>query len=109
MKDAATKSYSKKGEKIVKMNHDAIERGASEFVKIKVPASWKNAADNTAAKKIDCGEKALTEYVNNVLMPANHHQGDQLPVSAVLKMADGTVPAGSAAYEKRGIAIDVPE
>ena len=109
MKDAATKSYSKKGEKIVKMNHDAIERGANEFVKINVPASWKTAVDNTKAKKYECGDKALTDYVNGVLMPANHHQGDQLPVSAVLKMADGTVPAGSAAFEKRGIAIDVPE
>jgi pyruvate-ferredoxin/flavodoxin oxidoreductase len=109
MKDAATKSYSKKGEKIVKMNHDAIERGANEFVKVNVPESWKHAVDDTKAKKIDCGDPALTDYVNNVLMPANHHQGDQLPVSAVLKMADGTVPSGSAAYEKRGIAIDVPE
>ena len=109
MKDAATKSYSKKGEKIVKMNHDAIERGANEFVKINIPASWKDAKDDTKAQKTDCGDAALTEYVNNVMMPANHHRGDQLPVSAVLKMADGTVPAGSAAYEKRGIAIDVPE
>ena len=109
MKDAATKSYSKKGEKIVKMNHDAIERGANEFVKITIPASWKDAKDDAKAQKIDCGDAALTEYVNNVMMPANHHRGDQLPVSAVLKMADGSVPAGSAAYEKRGIAIDVPE
>ena len=109
MKDAATKSYSKKGEKIVKMNHDAIERGANEFVKVNVPASWKNAVDQAEAAKVDCGDAALTEYVNNVLLPANHHQGDKLPVSAVLKMADGTVPSGSSAYEKRGIAIDVPE
>ena len=109
MKDAATKSYSKKGEKIVKMNHDAIERGANEFVKITVPESWKTASDNTKRAAVDCGDAALTDYVNNVMMPANHHEGDKLPVSAVLKMADGTVPAGSAAYEKRGIAIDVPE
>ena len=109
LKDAATKSYSKKGEKIVKMNHEAIERGANEFVKVNVPASWKNAVDNTSVKKYDCGDPALTKYVNDVLMPANHHQGDQLPVSAVLDMADGTVPSGSAAFEKRGIAIDVPE
>ena len=109
MKDAATKSYSKKGEKIVKMNHDAIERGASEFVKIAVPDSWKNASGDAKAAKIECGDEALTEYVNNVLIPANRHQGDNLPVSAVLKMADGTVPSGSSAFEKRGIAIDVPE
>ena len=109
MKDAATKSYSKKGEKIVKMNHDAIDRGANEFVRVKVPASWKNAVDDSKVVKIETGDKALTDYVNNVLIPANRHQGDQLPVSAVLDMADGTVPSGSAAYEKRGIAIDVPE
>jgi pyruvate-ferredoxin/flavodoxin oxidoreductase len=109
MKDAATKSYSKKGEKIVKMNHEAIERGANEFVKINVPESWKNAVDEGKKTTVDCGDPALTEYVNNVMIPANRHQGDQLPVSAVLKMADGTVPSGSAAYEKRGIAIDVPE
>jgi pyruvate-ferredoxin/flavodoxin oxidoreductase len=109
MKDAATKSYSKKGEKIVKMNHDAIERGANEFVKINVPESWKNATDDTKETKVDCGDPKLTEYVNNVLIPDNRHHGDELPVSKVMKMADGTVPSGSAAYEKRGIAIDVPE
>ncbi len=109
MKDAATKSYSKKGEKIVAMNHAAIDRGANEFVKINVPESWKNAVDDSTIEKFDCGDEALSDYVNNVMAPANRHGGDQLPVSAVLKMADGTVPAGSAAYEKRGIAIDVPE
>ena len=109
MKDAATKSYSKKGEKIVAMNHAAIDRGANEFVKINVPESWKNAVDDSKIETLDCGDKALSDYVNNVMAPANRHGGDQLPVSAVLKMADGTVPAGSAAYEKRGIAIDVPE
>ncbi len=109
MKDAATKSYSKKGEKIVKMNHDAIERGATEFVKITVPEAWKTAEGCAKKAVVDCGDADLTEYVNNVMMPANHHEGDKLPVSAVLKMADGTVPSGSAAYEKRGIAIDVPE
>ena len=109
MKDAATKSYSKKGEKVVAMNHAAIDRGANEFVKINVPESWKNAVDDSKIETLDCGNEALSDYVNNVMAPANRHGGDQLPVSAVLKMADGTVPAGSAAYEKRGIAIDVPE
>ncbi len=109
MKDAATKTYSRKGDKIVKMNHEAIERGANEFVKVNVPASWKNAADDSKIAQVDCGDKDLTYYVNHVLNPANRHEGDKLPVSAVLKMADGTVPSGSSAYEKRGIAIDVPE
>ena len=109
MKAAATKSYSKKGEKIVKMNHDAIERGANEFVKINVPASWKNAADNSVQHKVSGSNKALVDYVNDVMIPANSHKGDELPVSAVMQIADGEVPSGSAAYEKRGIAIDVPE
>ena len=109
MKDAATKSYSKKGEKIVKMNHDAIDRGASEFVRIDVPKSWKNAADDSKQHKVTGTNKALVDYVNDVMIPINSHKGDELPVSAVMKIANGEAPSGSAAYEKRGIAIDVPE
>jgi len=109
MKDAATHSYAKKGEKIVAMNHAAIERGATDFVKVQVPESWKHATDDAAAPKVT-GERAdAIEYVNNVLIPANKYKGNQLPVSTFVKMADGTVPAGTSAYEKRGIAIDIPE
>ncbi len=109
LKDAATKTYGRKGEKIVAMNHAAIDRGANEYVKVKVPASWKNCTDDSKPAVATKGKPEVLEYVNNVLLPANRHMGDTLPVSTVMKMADGTVPSGSSAYEKRGIAIDVPE
>ncbi|MBQ8808260.1 MAG: pyruvate:ferredoxin (flavodoxin) oxidoreductase [Clostridia bacterium] len=108
MKDAATASYSKKGEAIVKMNHDAIDMGAQKVVKVDVPASWKDAKDEDLAVKVD-GQGRLIEYVNNILNPINSFAGMKLPVSAFVPYADGEVPLGSSAFEKRGIAIDVPE
>ena len=108
MKDAATASYSKKGEAIVKMNHDAIDMGAQKVVKVEVPESWKNAKDEDLTVKFD-GKGRLIEYVNNILNPINSFAGMKLPVSAFVPYADGEVPLGSSAFEKRGIAIDVPE
>ena len=108
MKDAATASYSKKGEAIVKMNHDAIDMGAQKVVKVEVPESWKNAKDEDLSVKFD-GKGRLIEYVNNILNPINSFAGMKLPVSAFVPYADGEVPLGSSAFEKRGIAIDVPE
>ncbi len=108
MKDAATASYSKKGEAIVKMNHDAIDMGAQKVVKVDVPASWKDAKDEDLSVKFD-GEGKLIDYVNNILNPINSFAGMKLPVSAFVPYADGEVPLGSSAFEKRGIAIDVPE
>jgi len=108
MKDAATASYSKKGEAIVKMNHDAIDMGAQKVVKVDVPASWKDAKDEDLTVKFD-GQGRLVEYVNNILNPINSFAGMKLPVSAFVPYADGEVPLGSSAFEKRGIAIDVPE
>ncbi|MGN0654121.1 MAG: pyruvate:ferredoxin (flavodoxin) oxidoreductase, partial [Oscillospiraceae bacterium] len=109
MKDAATKSYSKKGEAIVKMNHDAIDAGVKGVVEVKVPDSWKNAKDTKMGMdKVKGANKALTNYVNNIQIPVNAQQGDKLPVSTFKDMADGTFPQGSAAFEKRGIAVDVP-
>ncbi|MDP4121092.1 MAG: pyruvate:ferredoxin (flavodoxin) oxidoreductase, partial [Bacillota bacterium] len=109
MKDAATKSYSKKGEAIVAMNHAAIDRGITDVKKIDVPASWKNADDTSVTHTIKDDRKDLEEYVNGVLNPVNAYKGNKLPVSSFKEYADGTCPQGSAAYEKRGIAIDVPE
>ena len=109
MKDAATKSYSKKGQKIVDMNHAAIERGAKEYHKVNVPESWKSAADNTKVAKVSCEYKDAEKYANEVLLPSNKYKGNELPVSTFVDMADGTVAAGTAAFEKRGIAIDIPE
>jgi len=108
MKDAATKSYGKKGEKVVKMNHDAIEEGAKSIVKVEVPADWKNATDADEALKATGSRKDLVDFVNDILIPANAQRGDKLPVSTFDGREDGTFPQGSAAYEKRGIAVDVP-
>ncbi len=108
MKDAATASYSKKGEAIVKMNHDAIDMGAERVIKVDVPASWKDAKDEDLSVKFD-GEGKLVDYINNILNPINSFAGMKLPVSAFVPYADGEVPLGSSAFEKRGIAIDVPE
>ena len=108
MKDAATASYSKKGEAIVKMNHDAIDMGAQKVIKVDVPASWKDAKDEDLTVKFD-GEGKLIDYINNILNPINSFAGMKLPVSAFVPYADGEVPLGSSAFEKRGIAIDVPE
>jgi pyruvate-ferredoxin/flavodoxin oxidoreductase len=108
MKDAATASYSKKGDAIVKMNHDAIDAGAQQVVKVEVPESWKNAEYEDLSVKHD-GDSDLINYVNDILVPISQFKGAELPVSAFSKYQTGEVPLGSAAYEKRGIAIDVPE
>ena len=109
MKDAATTSYSKKGDDVVKMNHDAIEAGAQNIVEVKVPASWSDAADEDLTVKITEGREDVVKYVNNIQNAINSQTGNGLPVSAFTEYADGTLPAGSAAYEKRGVAIDVPQ
>ncbi|MBQ3462268.1 MAG: pyruvate:ferredoxin (flavodoxin) oxidoreductase, partial [Clostridia bacterium] len=107
MKDAATASYSKKGDAIVKMNHDAIDAGAQQVHKVEVPADWANAQPEELGVKHE-GEGALIDYVNDILVPINQFRGASLPVSTFEKYQTGEVPLGSAAFEKRGIAIDVP-
>ncbi|MCL2884936.1 MAG: pyruvate:ferredoxin (flavodoxin) oxidoreductase, partial [Oscillospiraceae bacterium] len=108
MKDAATKSYSKKGDAVVKMNHDAIDRGIKEIVKVEVPADWATVKDDKAKAMAITGRPEIKGYIRDILTPVNAQQGDSLPVSAFVKTADGTFPLGSSAYEKRGIAVDVP-
>lgn len=108
MKDAATASYSKKGEKIVAMNHEAIERGCNSVSKVDVPASWADAQEENLKPTAEGDNKQLVDFVNDILIPINAQQGDKLPVSAFQKYADGFLPQGSAAFEKRGIAVDVP-
>ncbi|MBC3516631.1 pyruvate:ferredoxin (flavodoxin) oxidoreductase [Neobittarella massiliensis] len=108
MKDAATASYGKKGEKIVAMNHAAIEQGMERVVKVEVPASWATATDEAAEAGAIEGRPELVDYITNILEPINAQRGDSLPVSTFKDCADGTVPLGSSAYEKRGIAVDVP-
>ena len=108
MKDAATKSYGRKGEAIVKMNHDAIDRGANGYVKVDVPAAWKDAVDDSKPVVATGSRPELVDYVNNVVFPVNTFHGKDLPVSTFENYADGTSPQGTAAYEKRGVAVDVP-
>ncbi len=107
MKDAATKSYLKKGQDIVDMNHKAIDAGATAYVKIDVPASWKNA-ENTKSSVQHNGPAKLVEMVNKILDPVDRMDGDSLPVSAFVPHADGTFELGAAAYEKRGVSVSVP-
>ena len=103
LKDAVEHSYGKKGQNIVDMNNAAIDKGIDAIVAVDVPASWAEAGDTAA--------EAATgnEFVDKLLVPMNKLEGDKLPVSAFTDYADGTFPSGTAAYEKRGIAIDVPE
>ena len=107
MKDAATKSYSKKGPDVVAANHAAIDAGATAFVKIDVPADWANAVDaaETATEK---GDPKLVKMVDTILKPVGKMDGDSLPVSAFVDHADGTFEHGASAYEKRGVAVMVP-
>ncbi|MDR1003033.1 MAG: pyruvate:ferredoxin (flavodoxin) oxidoreductase [Oscillospiraceae bacterium] len=109
MKDAAYKSYSKKGEAIVNMNYAAIDKGYQNVVKVEVPADWANSEGDTVKAAATGNRADLVDFVNNILIPVNAQKGDNLPVSTFLKDADGTFPQGSAAYEKRGIAVFVPE
>ena len=108
MKAAAKKSYMKKGQAIVDMNYAAIDRGMEDLKKVEIPADWANAVDNSVADKVE-GNGPLVEYVNEILKPVNAYKGNKLPVSTFMDHVDGTAPNGSAAYEKRGIAVDVPE
>ncbi len=110
MKDAATASYSKKGEKIVSMNHQAIERGVSGIKEITIPASWADAPDTHTVAAATGDRQDVVDFVNEVLIPINAQKGDTLPVStfATKDRTDGTFPQGLAAFEKRGIAVDVP-
>ncbi len=108
MKAAAKKSYMKKGQAVVDMNYAAIDRGMEDLKKVDIPADWANCTDDVVADAVE-GQGALVEYVNGVLKPVNAYKGNKLPVSAFMDHVDGTAPNGSAAFEKRGIAVDVPE
>jgi pyruvate-ferredoxin/flavodoxin oxidoreductase len=108
MKDAATKSYAAKGDDIVKMNHDAIDAGATAYVKVDVPESWKNAEDMDFAQEISGDRADAVAFVKDIQQKVNGQTGNTIPVSVVKKYADGVTPSGTAAFEKRGVATDVP-
>ena len=107
MKEAATKSYLKKGQDVVDLNHKAIDLGASALKKITVPESWKSAADIKKESPIQ-GKQELVDMVNTIMRPVSKMEGDNIPVSAFLPHADGQFESGASAYEKRGIAVNVP-
>ena len=109
MKDAATKSYLKKGQDIVDMNHKAIDIGASAFKKIDVPADWADAADEVDNRDLQ-GRPEVVKMVKDVMEPIGRMDGDSLPVSAFAgEHVDGSFEHGAAAYEKRGVAVTVPQ
>lgn len=104
MKEAIKTTYGRKGDKVVQMNYEAVDRGLDSLVKIDVPASWADAEDE-AVEEV----KEVPEFIEKIAEPMNSQQGDKLPVSAFVGMEDGTFPPGTAQYEKRGIAVNVPE
>jgi pyruvate-ferredoxin/flavodoxin oxidoreductase len=104
MKAAILKSYDQKGDKVIAMNYAAVDQGINGAVKVEVPASWIDAIDTIA----DANEN-LPDFVKNIMIPINAQKGDDIPVSSFTAIADGTFPMGTSAYDKRGIAVDVPE
>jgi len=109
MKKAAYKSYIKKGQAMVDLNYAAIDAGSDAFVKIDVPEAWKNPTADAPAAEFTSPRPELEKFVNTVVEPVGRMAGDSLPVSAFTDYADGTFPQGSAASEKRGVAVYVPE
>ena len=110
MKKAAKATYGRKGDKIVQMNYDAIDAGAKQVVEVTVPESWKDAADEglTTPHVDENGKKDVVDFVKNIQAKVNAQEGNSLPVSAFKDYVDGSTPSGSSAYEKRGIAVDIP-
>ncbi len=108
MKEKAKASYMKKGEDVVEMNYKAIDLGATAYVKIDVPADWADAVDEAPAEEL-AGRPATVKMVRDILTPVDKMDGDSLPVSAFVDHADGTFELGASAYEKRGVAVSVPE
>jgi pyruvate-ferredoxin/flavodoxin oxidoreductase len=105
MKKAIVKDFGKKGEEVVKMNYAAVDRGG-DVEKVAVPSEWKSITIKTNGEVVD---KDIPEFIRNVVFPINNLKGDDLPVSIFKGREDGTFPAGTAQYEKRGIAVNVPE
>jgi pyruvate-ferredoxin/flavodoxin oxidoreductase len=104
MKEAIAHTYGKKGEKIVALNNDAIDRGINALVKVAIPANWKDAKDNKETVNLE-----KPEFITQILEPMCAQEGDKLPVSVFKGRENGEFPLGTSAYEKRGIAVNVPE
>ncbi len=110
MKDAAKKTYGRKGDDVVKKNWDAIDAGAKQYREIKVPAAWSKCKDEGLDfKKAKGKRKDVVDFVNNIQTAVSAQEGNNLPVSAFLPYADGSTPSGASAFEKRGIAVNIPK
>ncbi len=109
MKEKVVAKFSKKGQAIVDSNCNGIDRGSKEVIKVDVPASWKDAVDAPREINVNTDRPEMKAFVKNILDPVGRLHGDDLPVSAFLNSPDGVFPQGSAAFEKRGIAVNVPE
>ena len=109
MKAAAKATYGRKGDDVVQKNWAAIDAGAKQVVEVKVPESWKGAADEgLAMTHAESGRKDAVDFVNNIQAKVSAQEGNSLPVSAFKDYVDGTTPSGTSAYEKRGIAVNIP-
>ncbi|QNM05244.1 pyruvate:ferredoxin (flavodoxin) oxidoreductase [Qiania dongpingensis] len=108
MKAAAKATYGRKGDKIVQMNYDAIDRGAKDVKEITVPESWKDAQYEDLSEKVREGREEAVKFVKNIQQSVAAQEGNKLPVSAFVDYVDGSTPNGTAAFEKRGVAVDIP-
>ncbi len=109
MKKAAKATYGRKGDKIVQMNYDAIDAGAKQVHEVEVPESWKSCQDEGLFTPVVKGGRAdVVDFVKNIQAKVNAQEGNTLPVSAFKDYVDGSTPSGSSAYERRGIAVDIP-
>lgn len=102
LKDSIKATYGKKGDKIVNMNYEAVDAGLEQLVKVEIPESWKAASEEESSKE-------LPKYVKEILEPLNAQKGDETPVSALLNAKDGRMPNGTTRYEKRAVAVNVPQ
>ncbi len=107
MKDAIDHTYGKKGDKILEMNYKAVDAGIEALKKIEIPAEWANATTDPVL--LSGLPEDIPDFIRDVCMPVNAQQGDSLPVSAFVGREDGHFPSGTSAYEKRGVAVNVPE
>ncbi|MBK5252939.1 MAG: pyruvate:ferredoxin (flavodoxin) oxidoreductase [Peptostreptococcaceae bacterium] len=108
LKDAIKKTYGRKGDKIVNMNCEAVDAGLGSIHKVVIPAGWDKATDEAVVTNVKYNNAFQEKYIKDIMLPTNSMDGDSVPVSAFLDTPDGLLPAGTAAFEKRGVAVEVP-
>ena len=108
MKDAIQHTYAKKGQNIVDMNNAAVDEGVKSVHQVTIPEAWKTAPDDDPLPKLQGRDQTQTDYLNDIMVPTNRLDGDHIPVSKFLATVNGMIPSGTAAFEKRDIAADLP-